>query len=221
MRVNQSLTAITAALLAILGQACSHGMVIETEPDGAEIVLNGKPVGATPLTLDASALPARGNLRIAAEKKGHGVVNTYLPNPLETGSSQRVLILIPKQEAELSKINRHTSLVMRAHRLYLQKRSYEARNLLEEALLENPRYLYPHLLSGAIFFMNQEYDKSKEAYKKALEIDPDNSDAKQMLKIIANRPAETGPKVNGPEGARQPASAGNGAKTKGQGQGQN
>ncbi len=217
MRLMKIQSSVVVLALLSLASACSHGLTVESEPEGAEVLINGKPVGATPLTLEASALPPRGNLRLTAEKKGHGVANTYLPNPVEIGASQRVLILIPKSEAEISKINRHTSLIMRAHRLYLQKRSFEARNLIEEALLENPNYLYPHLLSGAIHFMNQEFDQAQVSYKRALDIDPDNSDAKQMLKIIANRqsmPAGTMPLAGNPPAGngRTPASSPDGKK---------
>ena len=157
MKLENTFKLFLSALSLTLA-SCSHGLLVESEPDGAEIFINGKNVGQTPLELKTEELPPKGNLQVQISKSGHGALTTFLPNPIETGANQRVMVLIPKSEPELLKINRHVGMMIRAHQLYLQGRSYEAKVLIDEAMMENPSYVYPYLLKGAISFLNNDFD---------------------------------------------------------------
>ncbi len=174
----------------VLLQGCSHGLIIESDPDESEVSINGKSVGKTPLELGADELPPKGNLQVQVTKSGMGTMNTILPNPLETGTSAHIMILVPKSEPELNKINRHTGLMIRAHQLFLQGRTLESKTLIDEALLENPNYLYPYLLKGAILFLNDELEAALTQYKKAEAIDPDNLDTRRLIDILNKKIAD-------------------------------
>lgn len=59
-----------AALLALLSSGCAHTMIVETEPTGAVVTINGEPQGAAP-AVTTQFTSTGGRLYVTAEAEGY------------------------------------------------------------------------------------------------------------------------------------------------------
>jgi tetratricopeptide (TPR) repeat protein len=190
---SASFTPLILALtaLGVLGalslSACGGKYRIKSEPSGAEVSINGIPRGRTPVDISLSQFPPGGALDLRVEKEDQGVFQAYLPSPSSGLLGVDLLVRIPKQEDDATKVNRNVAVVIRAQKLIEQKRYEAALAILDEAIKENPRYVHAQSLKGSALFLSQNYDAAQAQWRKVMDLDPANVDAKKMLEFINSR----------------------------------
>ncbi len=94
-RLLASLAAMSM-IFAVMAYAFAGGLapvVVETSPEGAQVLIGGQVVGTTPATLE---LPADTKVRIQIEKKGYQT-RTISVTPSE-GKTKRVKVTLKKDE---------------------------------------------------------------------------------------------------------------------------
>jgi hypothetical protein len=72
-------------------------------------------------------------------------------------------------------------LILEANRLYNRRKFYEASITIEELLTKRPDYPRGWVMKGSLMYVQGQRDLAKEAWKKALELDPNNLQVKQYL----------------------------------------
>jgi hypothetical protein len=72
-------------------------------------------------------------------------------------------------------------LILEANRLYNRRKFYEASLTIEELLTKRPDYPRGWVMKGSLMYVQGHRDLAKQAWEKALELDPQNSQVKQYL----------------------------------------
>jgi tetratricopeptide (TPR) repeat protein len=187
------------ALLLAFAPACSHTIEIKTSPAGAEVRLaaRGKQservLGVTPLRL---ALPADGNLaHFEVTLTGSRSRSVLLPlTPNEVSKVSLDLSPIDSKWFESELLKSHPEVLSQAmeqifafQRVVLKGDSKEVETLVPRFQLSLGRVSVFHSLLGNHYFLKNEREKAKSAYSRALELDPNNAEARQVLQLLQKR----------------------------------
>lgn len=183
-------------LLFILGMIHGCGTVsIRTTPPEAEVhILHaGKEetalLGKTPYESDVGAIGNmvnEGPIAIVVKKSGYIPQTYFLPN-LFSGSLTIDATLIPNLPTNYSEVNRIVGLSFQGERYILQKRFDEAVKIAEEIKQINPNITSAYHLLGTVYFLKNEMKESRFAWIRALELDPNDPEAKTMLDIVEKK----------------------------------
>lgn len=185
-------------LLALL-PACGHKYVFRSDPSEAEVYLNDTHVGKTPLELSLGDLPQTHNIHLRMAKEGFVSFDGIIPSPSISTLGSDVLIALSRGEDETDKLNRNMGLIINAQKLLVTRKYPEALKLVDQAIAENPRYLYAQLLKGSIYFLSKDFTAAMTQFQKVIELSPSNTEAIRMVNYLR----ETG----GVGAPRSPASA--------------
>lgn len=92
--------------------------------------------------------------------------------------------LNPKQIKVLPESQRKAGLHLNMAKMLMTEASlkHKARAELEKAVQVNPALVEAHILLTRLYLTDQEIEKAKSQLKKALKLDPNSSDAQQLLK---------------------------------------
>ena len=171
---------------------------IRSSPKGADILLmqpgkgEPKPIGKTPYENTLSALGNAANsgpIVIQIKKEGFITQNLYVPNAsgsrLEFDTS-----LQPIGPGNYIEINKIIKLTLLAERQIMQKQYDDALKSADAIKLINDNIAAAWEIEGAAYFVKGDLVKSKIAWIRSLNIDPDNPDTVQILKSINGKPTE-------------------------------
>jgi tetratricopeptide (TPR) repeat protein len=171
-------------VLAFTGSGCAKKYLIKSDPTEANVYVNDKLLGVTPLSIRFKDYTQTAEVKLKVEKEGVGSVTAVLPDVSSTTLSGDILVTIPKTEPEESKINRLFLLYESAQELAKQRRFSEALRVTDTLIGENPRYIFAQNLRGSILFLSHNYLAAEGQWKKVLEIDPANKEAVKMLDYL-------------------------------------
>ena len=199
--VCQKLFLMRLMLAALIISAAGCGTVaIKSTPPEAEIMVMvpGKeamqPLGKTPYTADLDELEQivnEGTIIIVVQKQGYVPKQFVVPN-LGGGKLDIETTLTPNLPTDYREVNKIISLTLKAERLLLQKQFDEALKAAAEIRKINDNVATAYEVEGTVHFLENRLEKSRFAWIRALELDPDNPEAQNMLSMVEKRMNITG-----------------------------
>lgn len=143
-------------------------------------------------TLDSPRASTSGDvslLNVTRKTRGFITQNLYVPNAsgsrLEFDTS-----LQPIGPGNYIEINKIIKLTLLAERQIMQKQYDDALKSADAIKLINDNIAAAWEIEGAAYFVKGDLVKSKIAWTRSLDIDPDNPDTVQILKSINGKPTE-------------------------------
>jgi tetratricopeptide (TPR) repeat protein len=165
---------------------------VSTEPEGAEVLVwqagqqEPKVLGKTPLKVAAGELEEFTNTdSLLLQLKLDGYQSEQYILPLFTGTDLEIKAKLQRGDhIAYEKLNQITTLVLHAERLVSEKQFDEALKAVADLKKFNDNLTAAFELEGSVHFLQGNYEKSRFAWQRSLEIDGENPDAKKMLEII-------------------------------------
>ncbi len=182
---------ILALNLTLLLSSCGS-VAIRSTPSEAEIIVmqpgkaDAKPLGKTPFEDTLSSLGNAANsgpIVIQIKKEGFITQNLFVPN----ASGSRLEFdtnLVPTSAGAYNDMNKIVKMVLQAERQRRQKQVDEAIKSATAIKAVNENIAAAWEIEGAAYFIKGELEKSKLAWQRSLQIDPDNPDTVNILKSI-------------------------------------
>lgn len=180
----------TILFLSLNALACStSSYLIHSNPSGASVFYmdqksQGKQLlGLTPLNYSKSSLPEAEPFVLSFEKEG------YLPQQVPiapTNDSRTTVSTTLKVEPSLAKqpnleMNKVINRLFRAQEMIYRKRIQSAIVELDQIIQEKPDIVQAHVMRGTCYYILNEMPSAIEAWKTALQLDPDNKELVRFL----------------------------------------
>jgi len=179
----------------LLIASCSSDITLVSSPPDAvvSVVEPGKetlkPIGKTPISISTDEIAESvdsGTIILVLNKRGYSPQRFIVPN-LSGGDLRIESYLDTNLDTDYKEVNRVISLVLATERLVLEKRYDEGLKSVEKIKNINGNISAAHQLEGSIYFLKKEFNKSRFAWLRAIQLEPDNADAVNMLSIIEKR----------------------------------
>jgi tetratricopeptide (TPR) repeat protein len=176
--------------------SCASTLTLKSNPAGADVHALGEKgdraqlLGQTPLQL-----PMESTRGLEITKPGFLSTYVFLPKP---GSGQDTALTVNLQNVSRALVE---SLVKEKHPGLLDDAAYdllelqaaatagretEVTGLVRKFETRYGKFVTFNLILGNFYFGRKDYRKSREHYDRALELDPENKDARQMLKLLSS-----------------------------------
>lgn len=179
----------------LLLSSCASKLTFKTVPEGATVTVSKgekfSELGKTPLTIKEKEIGEKLGLRLKsidyyrvfAAKEG--MISETVLVPVGLWGQTATTIVIPMKDDTITstpdKVIRH---VINAQKFAEAKQLLKSHDELDSALKLSPKFSYAMSMKGALYFADKDYKRSREWYTKALQIDPGNAEALQMLKEL-------------------------------------
>lgn len=212
---------LLAAASTMAGMGCGS-IAIQSSPPEAEVsvLLPGKEtprqLGKTPYTTDldeVSEIVNEGTIVLVVSKRGYVSQQFVVPN-LSSGDLVIEANLLPNLPSNYQEVNHIISRILAAERLLMENRLQEALDAAAEIKKVNENVAAAFEIEGAAYFLKNDLQKSRFAWIRALELEPNNPEAQTTLARIEEKlgikPAPKAPAVS-PAGAAE-AKPGSGSK---------
>jgi tetratricopeptide (TPR) repeat protein len=184
--------------------SCGTVKIRSTPPEADVLILlpgkaEPKQLGKTPFESQVNALSTEvnnGTIILIVQKQGYFPNHFIVPN-LSGGELEIETSLKPNLHADYTEINRMVTLLFRAERMIKEKRFDDAIKAADELQAINENLAAAYHVKGTVFLLKNDLTKSRFEWKRAVELEPSNNEAQQMLKLIdqnlgvAPKPAET------------------------------
>jgi len=185
--------------IALYAVGCGTVSVVSNPPEAeVSLILPGKeslkPLGKTPLELEVTKLEEavdKGTVVIVVERDGYLPQRFVVPN-LSSTSLNIEATLVPMYDTNYKELNDMISKVLKAERLVLEKRLDEALVTSNEIKSINENVAVAYEIEGTVYFLKSEFTKSRFAWLRAVELDPNNAESKSMLEIVEKKMGFTG-----------------------------
>ena len=182
---------ITSLLFSIALLGCGTVSIVSSPPGAdVEIIKPGKeipqPLGKTPFESDLSGLVEivnSGTVVVIIKKRGYEPQRFVVPN-IPNGDLRIESYLLPNLPSNYKEVNAIISKVLAAERSILQDQFEDAERIANEILDVNSNVASAHEIKGTVYFLQKKYQKSRLAWIRALELDPNNPEAEGMLSKI-------------------------------------
>ncbi|MCX6130243.1 MAG: hypothetical protein NTX25_14420, partial [Proteobacteria bacterium] len=169
--------------------------IFVTVPGKAEARLLGK----TPFESKVGALAEianEGPISVVIKKDGYFSQSYFVPN-LFSGGLSIDANLSPNVPTSYKEINRIVGLAFEGERYVLQKRFDDALKTVEEIKKLNPNIAVAFHLLGTINYLKNQYKESRFAWIRALELEPNDTEAKTMLELVEKKMGADTPVTKG------------------------
>jgi len=185
--------------IALYAVGCGTVSVVSNPPEAeVSLILPGKeslkPLGKTPLELEVTKLEEavdKGTVVIVVERDGYLPQRFVVPN-LSSTSLNIEATLVPMYDTNYKELNDMISKVLKAERLVLEKRLDEALVTSNEIKSINENVAVAYEIEGTVYFLKSEFTKSRFAWLRAVELDPNNAESQSMLEIVEKKMGFTG-----------------------------
>lgn len=183
----------------LLLTACSHTLTIRSEPAGATLFVvdaqgnRGALVGTTPLTLK----PDTGQAHATYELRKNGFEATTLVVPLIEASRVEIGVRLKaiddayfreRFQTDQSRIlSRQFIELLKLQNAILQRSDAEVERLAQSMKGNFEQVSAWHSLLGNFYFLKGQRDRAKSYYQKALELDPQNNEARTLLQALSKK----------------------------------
>jgi len=189
--------------LLLLATGCGT-LTVRSSPPEADvgIILPGretpKMIGQTPYSASFSELKDsvnQGTVVVVVQKRGYIPQKFVIPN-LGSGNLELEASLLPNLPSNYQEVNRVVALTLRAERLILEQRFDEALEVASEIKGINENVASAFEIEGTVHFLQREFDKSRFAWIRALELDPNNPEGQSMLTRVEEQLSGQNPLTN-------------------------
>lgn len=204
-RLGETFRRIGAGIIAAFLLSCTSKLVLQSEPSDAEVLLSlpgqkaKMKAGKTPVELTEKQIaeilqlsPKRTDLiELSFEKKDHETKVVLLPSNRWGEISKAVKVELSPREESGTTVSRMLRHLFNARR-FAESRQYDQAHAEIDRALALDSSLSPALvMKGGVYFLQGQVNEAENMYKKALEVDPNQSDAVQMLEKIRNKKGGT------------------------------
>lgn len=181
-------------LLAFVGTGCAT-VNIESTPADAEVALilpgeeTVRVIGRTPYAADLDTLSDAVNggvVTLVVRKRGYLSQHFLVPNIPHT-DLRLSTSLLPDLPRNYEEVNRIVALVLKGQRFLLEKRPEDAIKTADAIKAINENIATAFEIEGAAHFMTKKLRESRFAWMRVLELEPENFEAKGMLKLVEAR----------------------------------
>jgi tetratricopeptide (TPR) repeat protein len=183
-------------LAVVLATSVGCGTVsVRSVPTEAEVsvFLPGKEapkvLGKTPFDADLGDLEDyvnEGTIVLVVKKAGYLPSQFVVPN-LAGGKLDIETSLQPNLPSNYTEVNRIVGLTLRAERHILSKQFDEALATSAEIKRLNENIAAAYEIDAAVHFLKADLEKSRAAWIRAIELDPNNPEAQNMLALVEKR----------------------------------
>lgn len=177
-----------------LSAACGTISVKSTPPEAeVSVLLPGKEtpkaLGKTPYSADLSDVAEivnEGTIVLVVQKRGYVAQHFVVPN-LAGGELAIDASLMPNLPTNYQEVNRIIGKVLAAERLLLENRTKEALEAAAEIQKMNENVAIAYEIEAAAYYLQNELEKSRFAWIRALELEPDNAQAQSVLARVEEK----------------------------------
>lgn len=172
---------------------------ITSKPPGVDVIMsvpgqeNGKLLGKTPLQQDLAELNKFSNkstIVLTLKRAGYRNQNFVIPN-LGGGKLEIEANMLPIGSDDSADINTAVRFLLEAERQIIDKNFKEALKSLEKSRAANPNIAAAYTFEGTVYMLQNQVEKAREAFYKALALDPSDTEVRALL-------AETGGSADAP-----------------------
>lgn len=172
---------------------------ITSKPPGVDVFLavpgqeTAKLLGKTPLQQNLSEitkLSNRSTIVVTLKKNGYRSQNFVVPN-LGGGKLEIEANMLPIGSDDSADINAAVRFLLDAERQIIEKNYKEALKSLEKSKASNPNIAAAYTFEGTIYMLQNQNEKAREAFYKALALDPQDTEIRALL-------SETGGNADAP-----------------------
>lgn len=182
------------ALLAGLCTGCGTVAVRSSPPEAeVSVILPGKEtaktLGKTPYNTDLSSISEvvnEGTIVLVVEKRGYVPQQFVVPN-LSSGALEIEANLLPNLPSNYQEVNKIIALTLKGERFLLENRLKEALETAEEIKKLNENISSAYELEATAQFLQNDFQKSRFAWVRALELEPNNPEAQTMLAQVEQK----------------------------------
>lgn len=204
-------TFLSFTVLAGFLTACGTVAVRSSPPEAdVSVILPGKEtpktLGKTPYNSDLSSLSEivnEGTIVIVVEKRGYVPQQFVVPN-LSSGALEIEANLLPNLPSNYQEVNKIIALTLKGERFILENRLKEALETADEIKKLNENISSAYELEATAQFLKNDLQKSRFAWVRALELEPNNPEAQTMLAQVE---AKLGIKAQAPAPVAKPDAA--------------
>lgn len=185
-----------ALLYPLAGLLAACGTVaVRSSPPEAEVsvMIPGKEaprsLGKTPYNADLSTLNDivnEGAIVLIIEKRGYISQQYVVPN-LSSGELDIEANLLPNLPSNYQEVNRIIALTLKAERFILENRLKEALETADEIKKLNENVASAYEIEATAYFLQNDFQKSRFAWVRALELEPNNPEAQTMLAQVEQK----------------------------------
>lgn len=177
------------AFTALVG--CGTVKIRSTPPEADVFILlpgksEPKQLGKTPFESQINALSTEvnnGTIILMVQKQGFFPNHFIVPN-LSGGELEIETSLKPNLNADYNEINKMVTLLFRAERMIKEKRFDDALKTADELSVMNENLAAAYHVKGTVYLLKNDLTKSRFEWKRAVELEPNNNEAQQMIKLI-------------------------------------
>lgn len=186
---------VISLLLGLMGLTGCGSLSVYSTPPESEVRLlvpgQGEPklVGKTPYLTSIGELEGAvnsGPIAITVSKQGYVPQYFIIPN-LSNGKLEIKATLVPNLPNNFKEVNRVVDLSFKAERFLMQKQYDEAIKAAEEIQKINENVSSSYQIQGTAYFLKNNLEKSRFAWIRALELDPNQPEAHRMLEIVESK----------------------------------
>lgn len=193
-------TIILLVVVSILG-ACSttsteeisgsvtNNLLLKSNPQGAEVYIDEKFVGVTPLSLKKESLFDKNNqfVLVSLRKKFYRPIGIFVREK-DFESYDVTLIKMNSEDFKQSilldfekEINQFSRSLLEAHGLLVVKDLKKAKIMIDRLISEYPNIAVLHTMLGNISFEEEDYQNARGHLLRAVALDPEDKSAIRML----------------------------------------
>ena len=183
---------MTTILLVAVLLGCSNSVTIVSSPPKAmvSVIEPGKEVpkaiGETPITIDTDEIEDAvdtGTIVFILSKKGFTSQRFVVPN-LSGADLKIESYLESNLDSNYKQFNEIIAMILHSEKLLIEERYDECLKSVEKIKAINPNISAAHQLEGSAYFMKKDLKKSRFAWLRAVQLEPENVDALAMLNLI-------------------------------------
>jgi tetratricopeptide (TPR) repeat protein len=178
---------------------------ITSRPTAAEVILaipgqeSGKVIGKTPFNgpvADIAKNANRSTLLVTIRKAGYRPYSVVIPN-LGSGKFEIDASLQPIGADDSADVNIAVRNILEAEKEIIDKNFKNALKSLEKAKAANPNIAAAHMFEGIIYSLQNDKGKAKEAFIRALALDPTDTEVRSLLNEIGGDTGAPAPAKKG------------------------
>jgi len=178
---------------------------ITSRPTGADVVLAipgqeaGKVLGKTPFTGPVSEIAKSANrstLLVTIKKSGFRPYSVVIPN-LGSGKLEIDASLQPTGGDDAADLNLAVRYILEAEKEIIDKNYKNALKALDKAKAANPNIAATFMFEGIVHNLQNDKNKAREAFVRALALDPTDTDIRTLLNELGGDTAAPAPAKRG------------------------
>lgn len=199
-RMNRFIQYLKILLIPFLTISCTSKLIIQSDPPQSQvsIAIEGQDslkIGITPLEISDRELaeklrtPIKSNSFVSFifEKENFLTKTVYVPIGRWNQTQQSINIILQPKSDEGRVAVQILQHLFNAKKFIETRQTEQAHTEVDKALTLEPKLTYAMLLKGSIYYIAGQWDEAEVWYKKAIDIEPKQTEAIKMLEKLKSK----------------------------------